>query len=119
MPGIFMSIFRAGAFFDREVARDEEGICIPLIPPLFCVSFLLATVDLALDLALDLGLLFDLLPMSMPGMLCMSCCAQAGTAATPRSRKATAMAQNFEHKIGLKLFMIHSRIIPVSKRAGG
>ncbi|HEY0379952.1 MAG TPA: hypothetical protein VGC87_23760 [Pyrinomonadaceae bacterium] len=113
MPGIFMSIFRAGAFFDREEARDEEGIFMPLIPPLFCVCFPLAAVDFDLDLALDFGLPLGLLPMFMPGMFCISCCAHAGTAATPRSRKATAMAQNFERKIDLKVFMIPSRIIPL------
>lgn len=115
MPGIFMSIFSAGAFFDREEARDEEGIFMPLIPPLFCVCFLLAAVDLDLDLDFDFGLFLGLLPIFMPGMFCMSCCAHAGTAATPRSRKAIAMAQNFEHKIDLKLFMIPSRMIPVSR----
>jgi len=108
IPGIFMSIFLAGAFLDREDARDEEGmfmpfILIPPIPPLFCVRFLL----LAIDLDLDLGLLLDLPPMFMPGMSCISCCAQTG-AATMRSRKAAAMAQTRERKFDLKLFMIPS-----------
>jgi hypothetical protein len=109
MPGIFMSIFLTGAFLDRDDARDEEGmfmpfILIPLIPPLFCVRLLL----LIIDLDLDLGLLLDLPPMFMPGMSCMSCCAQAGRAATMRSRKAAAMAQTRERKFDLKLFMIPS-----------
>lgn len=121
MPCIFMSIFWAGAFFDREEARDAEDVFLPfaLTPanataPLFCVCFLLAAVDF--DLAL--GLLLGLLPMSMPGMFCMSCCARRGKAAATKSRKAVAIAQNFERKIDLKLSMIPSRMIPVSRKFG-
>ena len=120
MPGIFMSIFRAGAFPVRDEARrdEEEGmflpfILIPVIPPLFDVCFLLAGVDFDLDF----GLLLDLLPMFMPGMFCMSCPAQTG-AADMTSRKATATAQNFQREIILKLFMIPSRMISCEQKAG-
>src|SRR2546429_3653221 len=73
IAGMFMFIFRAGAFLEREAARDEAGMVIPfmlipLMPPLFRVGFLLAAVDL------DLGLLLAL-PIFIPGMFCMSCSA--------------------------------------------
>jgi hypothetical protein len=76
---------------------------IPLIAPLFCVCLFLAAIDLDLDL--DLCLLFDLPPMFMPGIFCMSFCARTG-AATTRSRPAIATAQTRERKFDLKLFMI-------------
>lgn len=112
-----MSIFWAGAFFVREDARDEDGMFMPFIftpltAPLFCVVLLLA----AVDLDLDLGLLLGLLPMFMPGMFCMSCCAQAGAAATT-SRPAMAIVLTFERKINLKLFMIPSRIVLLNKES--
>ena len=45
IAGMFMFIFRAGAFLEREAARDEEGmvilfILIPRIPPLARVRLL-------------------------------------------------------------------------------
>jgi hypothetical protein len=57
IAGMFMFIFRAGAFLEREAARDEAGMVIlfmliPLMPPLFRVGFLFAAVDLDLDFGL-------------------------------------------------------------------
>lgn len=103
-----MSIFWAGAFFEREDAREAVGMFMPFmliafVRPLFCVCFLLA----AVDFDLDFGLLLDLLPMFMPGMFCMSCPAQTD-AADMTSRKATTTAHNFKREIILKLFMIPS-----------
>jgi hypothetical protein len=104
MPGMFISIVLAGDVFGREEAREREGMFMPfiliaLVPPLFCVRFLLAAVDL--DFGLLLGLL---LPMFMPGMFCMSCCAQTGAAAT-RSRQAAMAMQTVARRIDLKPFI--------------
>jgi hypothetical protein len=97
-----MSIFWGAAFVDREDER-EDGIFIPRIPPLFRVRFLL----LVFGFDLDFGLLLDLLPMFMPGMFCMSCCAKTGAAAM-KSKPAMAIAQNLARNLDLKLFMVPS-----------
>ena len=116
IPAIFISIFRAGAFFSRgDRVRDEGGMfmpfmLIPLMPPLFCVCFLLATA--LFDLAF--GLPPGLRPMVIPGIFCMSCCARAGRTAAPKPKPAIAMAQTRARKLILKLSMIPSRTVPVS-----
>jgi hypothetical protein len=109
IPGMFMSIFSGAVLVAGAAGRDEEGIFISIlrIPALFRVGFRL----LVLGLGLDFGLPLDLLPMFIPGMFCMSCCALTGKAATPNNRPAIAIAQNFERKLDLKLFMIPSQMV--------
>jgi len=111
MPGMFTSIFLAGALSDGRVdARDEEGLFMPLmfipvIPPLFCAGFLLAAVDLDLDFDLPL----DLLPIFMPGMFCISCCARTGML-NAKSSAAKASAKSFPCRF--KLFITSPQSVP-------
>lgn len=115
MPGMLVSIVWAGVCFGRDDARDVAGLFLPftfiaLMPPLFCVCFLLAAADL------DLGLRLALLPMFIPGMFCVPCCADERAATAPRSKPAMAMAQNFERKFDLKRFTIPSRMTQGSRK---
>ncbi|MDT5123746.1 MAG: hypothetical protein QOC96_3228 [Acidobacteriota bacterium] len=105
IAGMFMFIFRAGAFLERVDTRDEAGMfilfmLIPRIPPLVRVGFLRCVVDFDLLLAL---------PIFMPGMFCISCSARTGTARLKSSPTIVA-AQSFARRLDCKLFTIPSRM---------
>jgi hypothetical protein len=114
IPGMSISIFSGAVLVDGAAGRDEEGIFISSlrIPTLFLVGFRL----LVLGLDLDFGLLLDLLPMFIPGMFCMSCCALIGRAAALNNRPAMAIAQNFERKLDFLLIMIPLKWFQRAKR---